>query len=279
MNNETQQEEVSGYDKEWELESDDPTSSSTATYDDPKTDSDDDLSDESASPVQSSDSPETSASNPEVGQDDDVWAGATSAQVEAFRRAENEKIAATNRAKINADKLAERGRELKTLRDETTELREATRPRTEFETEHSTYASDINVMIEQRLAERLPVQPEQTQAEIDQDTYEVITNAHPDAGDLYNSEGIKSLLTDDPVFKVNGKAVLFSDALHSTNPNDVNAALDFYKSNHYTAPPANPDPLHDMQVASPRGAAHDMRTAGQLTQSEQYDVEWDTDDD
>ena len=280
MNEENiQQEEESGYDKEWELDNDDSPSSSSATFDDQETATEDDLSDDAARAEQGSNTPEANPSNPEVDEKADLWAGATAAQIEAFRRAENESTAAANRAKINADKLAERGRELKTLRDETSELREATRPRTEFETEHATYANDINSMIEQRLSERLPVQTEQTQEEYDQEVYETITNAHPDAGHLYNSDGMKDLIATDPVFKVNGQAVLFSDALHSTNPNDVNAALDFYKANYDAVDSTPSDPLENMQANTSRGVQRDMRTAGQLTGSEQYDAEWDIDDD
>ena len=280
MNEENiQQEEESGYDKEWELDNDDSPSSSSATFDDQETATKDDLSDDAARSGQGSNTPEANASNPEVDEKADLWAGATAAQIEAFRRAENESTAAANRAKINADKLAERGRELKTLRDETSELREATRPRTEFEKEHETYASDINSMIDQRMAERLPVQPELSQEEHDQEVYETITNAHPDAGHLYNSDGMKELLTDDPVFKVKGKAVLFSDALHSNDPNDVNAALDYYKTTHKAVDSTPPDPLANMQANTSRGVQRDMRTAGQLTGSEQYDAEWEIDDD
>ena len=280
MNEENiQQEEESGYDKEWELDNDDSPSSSSATFDNQETATDDDLSDDAARSGQGSNTSNASATNPEVDESADLWAGATPAQIEAFRRAENESTAAANRAKINADKLAERGRELKTLRDETSELREATRPRTEFETEHATYANDINSMIEQRLSERLPVQTEQTQEEYDQEVYETITNAHPDAGHLYNSDGMKDLIATDPVFKVNGQAVLFSDALHSTNPNDVNAALDFYKANYDAVDSTPSDPLENMQANTSRGVQRDMRTAGQLTGSEQYDAEWDIDDD
>ena len=278
MNDNTQQEEASNYDREWDLGDDTPLSSSVEGQDDQQTEDSDYLSDDSAPAVNEGTTPDSVDTNSAVSEEDDLWAGASDAQRDAFRRAENEKIAAENRAKLNADKLADRGRELKTLRDETSELREATRPRTEFEQEHSTYANDINTMIEQRLSERLPVQDEQTEAERDQEVYEIITQAHPDAGDLYNSESLKELLTVDPVFKMDGRAVLFSEALHSSDPKHVNQALDYYKLNH-EAPAPQADPLESMQANTSRGAQRDMRTEGQYSQSERYDAEWELDDD
>ena len=278
MDNTTQKEGMSDYDTEWELGDDDSSSSSVDAQDNQQTEEAADLAADSAQAVDQNNSSDVDQTDPAVGEEVDIWAGASDAQRDAFRRAENEKIAADNRAKLNADKLADRGRELKTLRDETSELREATRPRTEFEQEHSTYANDINTMIEQRLEQRLPVQEELSQAEHDQMVYETITRAHPDAGDLYNSDGVKELMQTDPVMKLNGKAVLFSDALHSPNPEDVNAALDFYKASS-PAPAPEPDPLESMQSTASRGNKVDMRTSDQLTSREQYDAEWDSDDD
>lgn len=278
MDNTTQKEEVTDYEREWELDTDASSSSSVGSQDNQQTEESDHLSEDSAPVVNADATPEEDQTNSAVSEEVDLWAGASDAQRDAFRRAENEKIAAENRAKLNADKLAERGRELKSLRDETSELREAARPRTEFEQEHSTYANDINTMIEQRLAERLPVQEEQTEQERDQEVYETITQAHPDAGELYNSDSLKELLNEDPVFKMDGRAVLFSEALHSSDPRHVNQALDFYKLNH-TAPPPEADPLESMQANTSRGAQRDMRTADQLSQSERYDAEWELDDD
>ena len=278
MDNNTQLEEETGYDKEWELDTDDSSSSSEDSFDNQTTPEGADQPTEGAQAAAQGNTPDESKTNSAVSEEADLWAGATDAQRDAFRRAEHGITAAENRAKLNADKLAERGRELKTLRDETSELREASRPRTEFEQEHQTYANDINTMIDQRMQERLPVQEEVSDEERAQEAYEVITQKHPDAGDLYNSEGMKEVLDHDPVFKMNGRAVLFSEALHSPDPTHVNLALDFYKQTH-TAPAQAPDPLEAMQANTSRGAQHDMRSRDQLTSHEQYDAEWDSDDD
>ena len=280
MNNETQLNESEEYDKEWELDTDNPSPSSRDLSDgQPTSDSDDQFEDEAPQGNEPPPSPDEPTA--EVQEDVDVWADATEAQREAFRRAENEKVSADNRAKLNADKLAERGRELKALRDETHELRETHRPRTEFETEHEVYAKDVEKMIQQRLDERLPVAPVVEQTEVDQHTYDAITQAHPLAGDMYNSDAMKTLLNEDPVMKVNGKAQLFSETLHSNDPADVITALDFYKTLHSdsTPPKGNQSGLEAMQSGTSRGNKMDMRTSDQLTDAEKYDAEWELDDD
>jgi hypothetical protein len=278
MNNDTQQESASEYDKEWELEDDNPSpSSKDSSVDQQTSESDDQFEDEA--PLSQEAPPAPDDTNPAVGEDVDVWADASEAQKEAYQRAENEKVSADNRAKLNADKLAERGRELKALRDETLELRETHRTRTEFETEHEVYARDVDQMIQQRLDERLPVQPEEASADVDQQTFDVITNAHPRAGDMYNSDSMKTLLEEDPVMKINGKAVLFSETLHSNDPADVVTALDYYKSIHSVDSKAPQDGLEAMQPNTSRGNKVDMRTSSQMTEAENYDQEWELDDD
>jgi hypothetical protein len=274
MNNDTQQESASEYDKEWELEDDNPSPSSKDSSVDQQTSESDDQA-----PLSQEAPPAPDDTNPAVGEDVDVWADASEAQKEAYQRAENEKVSADNRAKLNADKLAERGRELKALRDETLELRETHRTRTEFETEHEVYARDVDQMIQQRLDERLPVQPEEASADVDQQTFDVITNAHPRAGDMYNSDSMKTLLEEDPVMKINGKAVLFSETLHSNDPADVVTALDYYKSIHSVDSKAPQDGLEAMQPNTSRGNKVDMRTSSQMTEAENYDQEWELDDD
>ena len=278
MNNDTQLDGATEYDKEWELDTDNPSPSSRDPSGNQQTsDSDDQF--ENEAPQGNEPPPSLDDPTAAVQEDVDVWADASEAQREAFRRAENEKVSADNRAKLNADKLAERGRELKALRDETFELREANRPLTEFETEHQVYAQDVDRMIQQRLDERIPVQPEVSQTEVDQQVFDAITNAHPQAGDMYNSDSMKTLLNDDPVMKVNGRAQLFSEVLHSNDPADVVTALDYYKSIHSEYSKAPQSGLEAMQPNTSRGNKVDMRTSGQMTEAENYDQEWELDDD
>ena len=275
----TQKEGQSDYDIEWELETDDPQTSSVDDEFDQQTSDKGDLPESEApnDPTEATSNKDDQSS--EESEVVDVWAEATEAQREAFRRAENEKTAAENRAKLNSDKLAERGRELKTLREQSAELKELTREKTEFETEHSVYAKDIESMIDQRLQARLPVQEEIKQEEIDQQTFEAITNAHPTAADLYNSDGMKTLLADDPVLKHGGKAKLFSEILHSNDPTEVIAALDYYKQSHSEPEAPDASGLEDMQATPSRGGKPDMRHSSQLTSQERYDQEWELDDD
>ena len=278
MNDTTQSVEQTAYEKEWGLETDDPQTSSVDNEFSKQTS---EVGDQPTSEAPNDSTEDTSSNDNQSSAESevvDVWADSTEAQREAFRRAENEMTAANNRAKINSDKLAERGRELKALREKSAELQEAARPRTEFETEHEVYASDINTMIEQKLNERIPVQEELSEAEVDQNTYEAITSAHPTAGDIYNSDAMKTLLAEDPVFKHRGQPKLFSETLHSNDPADVIAALDYYKTLNHSEP-SQDNGLSNMQTTQSRGGQHDMKHSSQLSDQEAYAREWLIDDD
>jgi len=136
-------------------------------------------------------------------------------------------------------------------------------------------------MIQRELESRLPPveeAPAITEQEVEQQTFDAITLAHPDAGDLYRSEELQALLLEDPVFKHGGRAALFSEFLHSNEPSDVVAALDYYKQSHTPQATSDGSGLEGMQAAPSRGGKPDMRSSNQLTQAEQYSREWDVDD-
>jgi hypothetical protein len=276
-----QQEGKSDYDIEWELQTDDPEQSSVDNKSDRQTPEGDTVSPEGASEANSEETSQEANPNSAESKEADLWANATPEQMDAYRRAENERTSANNRAKLNADKLAERGRELKALRDKTLELEEAARKPTEFEAEHEVYGKNIQEMIQRELDGRLPPveeAPAITEQEVEQQTFDAITTAHPDAGDLYRSEALQALLLEDPVFKHGGRAALFSEFLHSNEPSDVVAALDYYKQSHTPQATSDGSGLEGMQAAPSRGGKPDMRSSNQLTQSEQYSREWDVDD-
>lgn len=282
MNDNTQENQVSDYDTEWDLSDDSPQ---TSSVDDNQGSQSPDAAHpqtDGAPEAKVEGTPESSQPNPEEGEAVDVWADATPAQKEAYQRAENERQLEANKAKINADKLAERGREIKTLREEAIALKESARKPTEFESQHQVYANDINEMIERKLETRMPLAEQpvaKTQEEIDAEVFNVITTAHPTAGDMYNATETQALLAEDPVFKHEGKAMLFSSALHSQDPNEVVAALDYLKLNTPTAEDTTAAGLDNMQAPAPRGGQPNMKASNQLTSEEQYDAEWDTDDD
>lgn len=277
----TEQEELSPYDIEWQLDTDEPEKSSIESEDNRQTPEGDTVSPEGASEANSEETSQAADLNSAESASGDLWANASPEQMDAFRRAENERVSANNRAKLNADKLAERGRELKALRDKTLELEEAARKPTEFEAEHEVYGKNIQEMIQRELESRLPPveeAPAITEQEVEQQTFDAITTAHPDAGDLYRSEELQALLLEDPVFKHGGRAALFSEFLHSNEPSDVVAALDYYKQSHTPQATSDGSGLEGMQAAPSRGGKPDMRSSNQLTQSEQYSREWDVDD-
>ena len=280
MSQESLQEETSAYDAEWDLDTDVPqATANTGAGDDPQ--SDDEFTD---SEPAATDEPEATSNEPEVkaevpDTDEDIWANATEAQKLAIRRAENERQSAANRARQHENSLAERGRELKALREEKLALEKASQTPTEFESSHEVYGADINTMIERKLADlNLPVtHPEDVKApeQIEQEVFDVITNAHPDAGDIFNSPGCQQMLEDNPAIKVDGKAYSFSDVLLSEDPNLAVHGLSYYKS---TLSAPAPTALEAMQVADTVSGKPDMRTSTQYTEAEAYDAEWDTDE-
>jgi len=276
----SQQEESSAYEAEWGLDTDAPQATAPeGAADDPQ--SDDEFTDpESAADVPPAATPNEPEVKPEVAAtDEDIWANATEAQKLAIRRAENERQSAANRARQHENSLAERGRELKALREEKLALEKASQTPTEFESSHAVYGADINTMIERKLADlNLPVtQPEEEKpaAQVEQEVFDVITAAHPDAGDIFNSEGCQSMLADNPAIKVDGKAYSFSDVLLSSDPNMAVEALSYYKS---TLAAAETSGLEGMKSANTVSGKPDMRTAAQYTDAEAYDAEWDEDD-
>lgn len=282
MNDNTQENQVSDYDSEWNLSDDSPQTSSVDDNEGSQSPDAAHRQTDGAQDAKAEGTSNNSQPNHEDGEAVDVWADATPAQKEAFQRAENERQLEANKAKLNADKLAERGREMKALREETIALQEAARVPTEFESEHETYASDVNAMIERKLEERMPLAEQpvaKTREEHDAEVFSAITSAHPTAGDMYNSAEAQALLAEDPVFKHAGQAMLFSSAMHSEDPTVVVAALDYLKQTNPSASTPAANGLDNMQAPTPRGGKPNMKASNQLSSAEQYDAEWDTDDD
>lgn len=283
MTDESQEQVLSDYEEEWGLDDgDDPQKESSTAEEGSQSPEEDTASSEDAPTDGEVTTPEDSTDDPAEGnEEDDVWANATPAQKEMLRRIENEKMSAITRAKLNADKLAERGRELKTLREKTRELEEATRPKTEFEQNHPEYAKEIEEMFARKYGQ--PVQteeePELDEADRELQAFDTITAAHPDAGHVYKSDSLQEMLSENPVFKHEGRAVLFSDLLHSERGEDVVVALDYFKANK-PIPPAEEqeEELDEFQEPTTSQDRPDMRTKSQLSDREQYDAEWAEDD-
>lgn len=280
MNDISQQEELSDYDAEWGSDDDTQENSDVSAESNQESSEEATAASQEAPTDEVVETPEeTTDSSAESDAEDDIWANATEAQKEAFRRAENEKLAASNRVKSIGDRLANNGRQLQTLRAEKAELEKANRKPTEFEQEHEQYGKNINEMIERTINERLPpvVEDERSPEQIEDETLNIIETAHPDVGVMYNSSEMQAMLADDPVLKHDGRALLFSEALHSPDPHMAVIALNHFKATTSTTDTSG-NPLEDMQSAESSSGKHDMRKQSQLSATEQYDREWEQDD-
>lgn len=276
----SQDEHVSDYDAEWGSDEDTQDESFTDTNEESQSSEEPTAgSNEASADAQEATPEETTDSSAESDAEEDIWASATEAQRNAFRRVENEKTAASNRVKSIGDKLANNGRTIQQLQADKAALEEASRQPTEFEQEHEVYGKDINEMIERHISKRLPpAAPEPTPEEIENNVFSIIETAHPDAGNMYNSSEMQQMLADDPVFKHDGKPLLFSEALHSDDPHMAVIALNHFKASNSQTDQTSGDPREDLLSAEGSSGKHDMRTNNQLSASEQYDREWEEDD-
>ena len=142
-----------------------------------------------------------------------------------------------------------------------------------------TSSRDVQDMIDRRLEARLPPevqQQEKSTADVEQETFDIITGAHPDAGEVFNSEGCQAMMAQDPVFKHEGRAYLFSEALNSPDPHLAVVALTHYKSTVTTG--GSDNGLSGMLSPNKSAATSMGRPTGSLSTAAQYDREWDEDD-
>ena len=203
-----------------------------------------------------------------------MWANVPETAREAYRRAERELLAMKGQTKALNDRLSHRGRELKELREKAAQLEESTREKTAFEKEFPQYAEDIRAIT----GTGKPSQTQElSQEEAEAMTVQLIQEAHPDAGDLYNTKEFHEYLASDPLFVFNDQPMRLATAVHSDSADEIIAALAHYKTTIQQSAPNRQDSLKDMVAPAKTSGKHDMRTSAQLTPQEQYEAEWDKD--
>ena len=256
----SQEQNQSDYDTEWGLDNDSPSNSDivnsdeTSSSDAPAT-----VTDESALEGQANASPSSDESKAAELENNTTWADATPDQIKAFNKAEGDEKAMRGRYRLSNDKNSMLERELNELRVQNADYQAKLRVPTQFEQDHPEYAEDLNKLYGNREGVPAPVAV---------DPAELIISAHPDAGEVYNSNEFQTWVGAQP------KPV--RQAIESSDAESINEILTLYKST-ATSKPFVPNPKAGLQELSGTGgssASIDLRTTSSLTASEQYDREW-----
>jgi hypothetical protein len=201
---------------------------------------------------------------------EDIYAGLSDKQVEAIRQAERNEKANLGRFRIAKDKADRLERELQEERKRYQEFEAKSRQPTLFEQEHPDYYNDLKEDLKKELASQQVV-PEVDTGEA---AVESILSAHPDAGDLYNSDEFKAWIGNQPKYVRN--------TIESSDPEDVISVLDSYKSHQTVSEASRPQGSQDAlrQVAHTGGspARPNLSKPHDMSASQQYDAEWELDD-
>lgn len=260
----TQPEETqSDYEKEWALDSDLPQETPVAhTEEIQKTDTEGPAPEASAQDVtQESAETETTSPTAESG-GDDIFAGATEAQLAAYRKAENDAKAMKGRHRLSQDKAIHLERQLSELQRQNAELTEQARKPTQFEIDHPEYAEDIRSLTGD-------VHASTSSAETD--PAELILQAHPDAGEVYNSPEFSAWISEQPSDTVS--------IIQGSDPNAINNILSAYKT--HASEVSSSQRQARLNATSDTGgtqATPDLRRASELSVQEQYAREWENED-
>lgn len=275
----SQQDQISDYDAEWDREDAPEDDQGVVTDGSQPTDDEDPAFSETAPDTTGeetpSDDPDAAA---EQTTDSDTKADDTGDQ-EALRQAETKIMSLEGQLKALNDRLAIRGRELKELRRENSDLKKASQEPTEFEKEFPQFAGDI----------RKIAGLEEPETETDTDpvdemaaTVDAILAAHPDAGAIHESREFHEYLATSPTFIFEGTPMFVNNAVNSDNADEVNAALTHYKSTLNTpdpTPDTQKETLEDMVPPPTSKGKPDIPSSAPKTTQEEYDAEWARDDD
>jgi len=267
LSNSQEEDFEADYLAEWGDELPEATSSPTETNKPSPVDSASTNEAQSEEPTPSLDNQTSKAAEPES---EDIYAGLSDKQAEAIRQAERNEKANLGRFRIAKDKADRLERELQEERKRSTELEAKARQPTLFEQDHPDYYNDLKEDLKKELASQAVV-PEVNTGEA---AVESILTAHPDAGDLYNSDEFKSWIGNQPKYVRN--------TIESSDPEDVISVLDSYKSHQSVSEASRPQGSQDAlrQVAHTGGspARPNLSRPHDMSSSQQYDAEWELDD-
>jgi hypothetical protein len=254
----------SDYDAEWGLDTDSPDNDAVAHTDDSSTPEEaatvtaESASEDQEKPASPSADPKTAESD-----DDTTWANATPEQLKAFKKAESDEKAMKGRHRLSNDKNAMLEKELQQLRAENADYLKKQRVPSQFEQDHPEYAEDLNKLYGAKDGANAP-------AEVD--PAETIIEAHPDAGEIYNSNEFQIWIA------AQSKPV--RQAIESSDAESIVDILNQYKTvspPQDSVPSSNNAQLQDLSGTGGSSGRVDLRSVGSMSTEEQYDAEWATD--
>jgi hypothetical protein len=201
---------------------------------------------------------------------DDIYAGLSEKHIEAIRQAERNEKANLGRYRIAKDKADRLERELQEERNRSKELEVKARQPSQFEQDHPDYYEELKADLKNEIGTQQVVPSVDT----GEAAVESILTAHPDAGDVYNSNDFKAWIGAQPKYVRN--------TIESSDPEDVISVLDSYKSTQISIATSRPSSSQQAleQVAHVGGspARPNLSRPSDMSASQQYDAEWAIDD-
>jgi len=254
----------SDYDAEWGLDIDTPITPAVEHTDDTS------MTDEAATvtATSASDEQEDTTSTSEVSkaaepESDTTWANATPEQLKAHKKAESDEKAMKGRFRLSNDKNAMLEKELNQLRADNASFQEKLRTPTKFEQDHPEYAEDLNKLYGAKGGATTPAEP---------DPADAIVSAHPDAGELYNSNEFQIWIATQP------KPV--RQAIEASDAESIIDILTQYKGGLSPKVEVKANTQEQLQGISGTGGSSgtvDLRDVRSMSASDQYDKEWEVD--
>lgn len=250
-----------------EADSDDSADHGKAEDNGPETDGT--VDDESSSDTSGDDSESDSGQTDE----DDIWAGASEAQRQAFEKSQNDLNSMTGRArKEREDRLAlERDFE-NTQR----ELREHTRTKGAYETEHPELFNEVKTYLEESGYQKQSAEPQDdTGSEEPDDDVKLVMKIHPDASDLMQSDAWSDFVGD---LSAENQKLLESD-----DPYDFVDLMYSFKTDQkikeiQASQQQQEQEEEDDSVVHQGGSSTSAPRKTTLTVEEDFDQEWNKDD-
>jgi hypothetical protein len=256
----------SDYDAEWGLESDSPPKVAPSDTEANQKSTDEETAPNPVAQEGTQEAPKDEDPNKAAEpQKEDIFAGMTEAQIEAYRKSERDTKAMKGRHKLAQDRIADLEKKLSSEKKANGELIEKARQPSEFEQNHPEYYKELKAELgtKQDADDDPQVDPDgESYSEADS-----ILSAHPDAGDVYNSPEFKTWISQQPL--------QFQQNINSSYAKDVIPILDAYSA---SLEANTQESLKDISSVGGSQSKPSLRNHGNMSDEEKYDLEWETDD-
>lgn len=214
---------------------------------------------ETPTPTQNDDS--NKAAEPK---EEDILAGLSEAQLEAYRKAERDAKAMKGRHRLAQDRIVDLEKKLAEEQKAKAEFKSKARQPTEFEQNHPEYFQELKEEFGTNQESSAPQTDPEAESYSEADA---ILSAHPDAGDIYSSSEFQTWMASQPL-KV-------QQDVESSYSKDVIPVLDAYQNSLTSASSVSLKEIAD--VGGSQGQP-DLRDKSKMTDAEKYELEWESDD-